>query len=239
MKENILSVPEEIIITLNVNGKVLTGMSASPFNQKELITGWLYNQKIINSLSDIKALTMDAEGEKQRVWVTLTEDSSDNLNDYNPLQTSACGGGHVRDTLFDNLKRIKRNYDMELSNVIALMKEIFQREVMFKKHGGIHCSMLAHMVKNKILVSMEDIGRSNSVDKITGWALLKNIKFKELAIFTTGRITSDMIIKAYRAEIPAIISLTTFTSRSLEIAERAGMTLGGYILKPVPALVNF
>ena len=239
MKENILSVPEEIIITLNVNGKVLTGMSASPFNQKELITGWLYNQKIINSLSDIKALTIDAEGEKQRVWVTLTEDSSDNLNNYSPLQTSACGGGHVRDTLFDNLKRIEKNYDMKLSNVIALMKEIFQREVMFKKHGGIHCSMLAHMVKNEILVSMEDIGRSNSVDKVTGWALLKNIKFKELAIFTTGRITSDMIIKAYRAEIPAIISLTTFTSRSLQIARITGMTLGGYILKPVPALVNF
>jgi len=78
-----------------------------------------------------------------------------------------------------------------ISNVTALMKEIFQREVMFKKHGGIHCSMLAH------------------------------------------------IIKAYRTKIPAIISLTTFTSRSLEIAERASMTLGGYILKPVPALVNF
>jgi len=59
--------------------------------------------------------------------------------------------------------------------------------------------------------------RSNSVDKVTGWALLKNIKFKDPDIFTTGRITSDMIINTYRAEIPAIISLTTFTSRSLEI----------------------
>lgn len=239
MKENILSVPEEIIITLNVNGRVLTKMSASPFNQKELITGWLYNQKITNSLSDIKVLTIDDQGEKQRVWVTLTEDSSGNLNDYNPLQTSACGGGHVRDTLFDNLKRIERNYDLELSKIISIMKEIFHREVMFKKHGGIHCSMLAHIERNEILVSMEDIGRSNSVDKVTGWALLKNINFKELAIFTTGRITSDMIIKAYRAEIPAVISLTTFTSRSLEIAEKTGMALGGYILKPRPALVNF
>ena len=99
--------------------------------------------------------------------------------------------------------------------------------------------MLADMEKEMILVSREDIGRGNTVDKVTGWGLFNGIDLRKTALFTTGRISSEMTIKAHRARIATIVSLTTFTSKAYEIAAKTGMTLAGHLLKPRPILINF
>jgi FdhD protein len=99
--------------------------------------------------------------------------------------------------------------------------------------------MLADMEKLDILASMEDIGRSNSVDKAIGWALLNGIDFGRTALLTTGRISAEMALKVLQAGIPTLISQTTLTSKALEIVRRTGLTLIGHVLKPRPILLNF
>jgi len=234
----LVTLPEEVILIVSINNSFITRMACSPFNYREFITGWLFNQGIINTLSDMENLTIDDNKENPRIWVTLRENASENLNNYNPVEISACSGGHIRDSLFNNLKKLERDYYIEVHKLISIMKKIFEREEMFKKHGGIHCSMLVDINKDNILVSMEDIGRSNSIDKVIGWGLINQLKLSDLAIFTTGRISSEMALKTYKAEIPCLVSLTTFTTKAFEIAQKTGMTLGGHILKPRPILVN-
>jgi FdhD protein len=118
------------------------------------------------------------------------------------------------------------------------MEQLPARTVMFQKHGGIHCSMLADMREQRVLVSREDIGRSNSVDKVIGWALLNNIDFGRAALLTTGRISAEMTLKVLHAGIPVLISQTTLTSKALEIVRRTGLTLIGHVLKPRPIMLN-
>lgn len=99
--------------------------------------------------------------------------------------------------------------------------------------------MLADMNKLRILAQREDIGRSNSVDKLIGWGLGHEIDFSRTALLTTGRISAEMALKTLYAGIPTLISQTTLTSQALAIVRQSGLALIGHVLKPRPILLNF
>jgi FdhD protein len=169
----------------------------------------------------------------------LSAEAEFRLKQYNPVQVTACSGGEVRPGLFENLSTITRSYNFTLAQAICLMEQLSPRAEMFKKHGGIHCSMLADMKEQSILVSREDIGRSNSVDKVIGWGLTNGFDFGRAALLTTGRISAEMALKVLHAGIPTLISQTTLTNKALEIVSRTGLTLIGHVLKPRPIMLNF
>jgi len=142
-------------------------------------------------------------------------------------------------TMFAGLPALSRDYEFTLAQAVTLMEQLPARARMFRRHGGIHCSMLADMKARKILVSREDIGRSNSVDKLIGWGLTQKSDFSRCAVLTTGRISAEMALKCLHARIPALISQTTLTGKALAIVRRSGLTLVGHVLKPRPILLNF
>jgi FdhD protein len=196
--------------------------------------GWLFGQSLIETPSDVSSLEINDD----QALVSLSAEAGFRLKQYNPVQVTACSGGEVRPGLFEKLPTVTRNYNFTLAQVIGLMEQLPPRAEMFRKHGGIHCSMLANMKEQCIMISREDIGRSNSVDKVIGWGLTENCDFGSTALLTTGRISAEMALKVLHAGIPTLISQTTLTSKALEIVRRSGLTLIGHVLKPQPILLN-
>ncbi|HSQ35617.1 MAG TPA: formate dehydrogenase accessory sulfurtransferase FdhD [Candidatus Binatia bacterium] len=231
----LVSLPEEVLLRITVDGRGLSRLSCSPFGQDELVLGWLFGQDLIVVAADVEA--MEIAGDQARVQLHAA--ARHRLERYHPLQVTACSGGDVRPGLFENLPLSARDYRFTLAQAIRLMEQLPSRAEMFKRHGGIHCSMLADMKRQRILASREDIGRSNSVDKVIGWGLGAGVDFSCCALLTTGRISAEMALKVLHAGIPTLISQTTLTSKALEIVRRTGLTLIGHVLKPRPILLNF
>jgi len=231
----LVPLPEEVLLQINVDERPLSRLSCSPFGQRELVLGWLFSQSLIEKQDDVCAM----EIKNDQAFVSLRAAAGPRLQQYCPLQVTACSGGDVHPGLFENLPVISRSCDLTLAQAISLMEQLPARAEMFSRHGGIHCSMLANMKKKSILASREDIGRSNSVDKVIGWGLSAGIDFSGTALLTTGRISAEMTLKVLRAGIPVLISQTTLTSKALEIVRQSGLTLIGHVLKPRPILLNF
>jgi FdhD protein len=231
----LVPLPEEVLLNITVDGRHLSRLSCSPFGQRELVLGWLFGQGLIETAADVSSMEIDSN----QAFVSLRAEAGLRLKQYNPVQVTACSGGEVRPGLFKNLPALTRSYSFTLAQAIHLMEQLPPRAEMFKKHGGIHCSMLADMKEQSILASREDIGRSNSVDKAIGWGLTEGLDFGRAALLTTGRISAEMALKVLHAGIPTLISQTTLTSKALEIVRRTGLTLIGHVLKPRPILLNF
>jgi len=231
----LVPLPEEVLLNISVDGRHLSRLSCSPFGHEELVLGWLFAQNLIVTPADVSGIEIN----DNQVFVSLSSEAGFRLKHYSPIQVAACSGGDVQPGLFENLPTVTRHYDFTLAQAISLMEQLPSRTKMFQKHGGIHCSLLADMKEQSILVSREDIGRSNSVDKVIGWGLTNNIDFGCAALLTTGRISAEMALKALHAGIPTLISQTTLTSKALEIVRRTGLTLIGHVLKPRPIMLNF
>jgi FdhD protein len=234
-ESGLVPLPEEVLLTITVDGRHVSRLSCSPFGQQELILGWLFAQNLIETVADVSGMGLD----RDQASVSLHAEAGFRLKRYNPVQVTACSGGDVRPGLFENLPAVFRSYKFTLAQAVGLMEQLPPRAEMFKVHGGIHCSMLADMKEQIILASREDIGRSNSVDKVIGWGLAEGLDFGRTALLTTGRISAEMALKVLHAGIPALISQTTLTSKALEIVRRTGLTLIGHVLKPRPILLNF
>jgi FdhD protein len=234
-ERGLVPLPEEVLLTVTVNGRELARLSCSPFGQHELVVGWLFAQGLIDGPGELCALELHND----RAIVQLDAAAGLRLRRYHSLQVTACSGGDVQPGLFENLPVVSRKYDFTLAQAHSLMEQLPLLAEMFGRHGGIHCSLLADMDTPKILVGREDIGRSNSVDKVIGWGLGAGVDFGRTALLTTGRISAEMALKVLRAGIPTLISQTTLTSKALEIVRRSGLTLIGHVLKPRPILLNF
>lgn len=231
----LVALPEEAWLTVLVDGRPLSRLSCSPFGQRELVLGFLFSQGVIRGAGEVSALRIRAD----RATVRLRPGAAARLGDGHRLPVVACSGGDVQPGLLDDLPHVRRSYEFSLAHAVSLMEQLPARAGMFKKHGGIHCSMLADMRELRILAHREDIGRSNSVDKVVGWALSRGTDFSRAALLTTGRVSAEMALKCLHAGIPTLISQTTLTSMALEIVRRSGLTLIGHVLKPRPILINF
>jgi FdhD protein len=231
----LVPLPEEVLLNITIDGRYLSRLSCSPFGHEELVLGWLFGQSLIETPDDISGMEINGD----QAFVSLSAEAGFRLKQYNPVQVTACSGGEVRPGLFENLPTVTRSYNFTLAQAIGLMEQLSPRAEMFKKHGGIHCSLLADMPDQNVLAVREDIGRSNSVDKVIGWGLTKGFDFGRAAILTTGRISAEMALKVLHAGIPTLISQTTLTSKALEIVRQSGLTLIAHVLKPRPILLNF
>jgi FdhD protein len=174
---------------------------------------------------------------KMRVW--LDGEYSERFAALSPSQSSSCGGGTFNTRLFGTMRPLYRPYDLDLGQLKSLARAMVERAEMYKTHGGVHCALLAERKSGRILVSREDIGRNNAIDKVVGWGLGEGVDFAGILLLVTGRVSSDMILKCYRAGISTMVSLTTATSLAFDIALRTDLTLICHVLKPKPILINF
>lgn len=226
LKHTDSSLPSERAITVYLNNKLLTTFMATPVQIKELVVGFLYSENIIIAPSELTNISVNQNSRKAQVWV---ESNIKELDLRTRTITSGCGRGltFLCPSDIEGLKPLNSDTVIEYDGVIKLSKEMIATATLYKQSGGMHSVALCNA--EEIISFSEDIGRHNAVDKLIGDALLRGLDLAGKILLTTGRISSEMLLKSFRAKIPLIGSLTSPTDLSVELAEKLGITVIGYI----------
>ena len=221
------AVVREFPLTIILNDQELVTMLCSPAEQKELAVGFLYSEGLIESREEIKNVTLH-EG----TGVVRVETESGNELDrealFNRLITSGCGRGASFYSATDVTgKKVESLLQVSVGEILALTREFQHRSETYRATGGVHSAALCDTTS--ILVFSEDIGRHNAMDKVFGQCLLKGIATDDHLVITSGRISSEILLKVARRNIPVLISKSAPTSLGVRMANELGVTLVGFV----------
>jgi FdhD protein len=216
----------ETPVSLTVNANVWLTFMCTPVNLEALAVGFLYNEGIIEKMDEVVDVRVCEHGDNVDVWLNHDVEQPASWR-----RTSGCTGGV---TAVDLLAKPNVSFDgnqlkVQPDAIGKLVEMLFEVQSLYRETGGVHTSALSD--GEKILISTEDIGRHNTLDKIAGLCLMNNIRPETRILITTGRISSEMLQKAARMNAPILISRTSPSSLSIEMAERYGITLIGYARK--------
>lgn len=213
----------EFPLQIVVNGSELVTILCTPLKLNVLVAGFLYNEGIINSLKDIAMMRVCEEDYVADVRLV----SKDYVLPTRRMLTSGCGGGASFIEQRDSLARLEPQLKVGPEDILALMKQVYQKAEMHQRGGGVHASALCD--EKNVIVLCEDIGRHNTLDKIKGECLFMDIPTRDRILVTTGRISSEMLLKAGRMEVPVIVSRSAPLTRAVSLAEKLGIAVVGYV----------
>jgi FdhD protein len=218
------SVTVERALTIFLNAQeIVTAMTINDYPDY-LAIGYLLNQNMLLPDDEITAVDYDKELSTVVVRTKRKTDYEKKLK--KKVQTSGCAQGTVFGDLMEALETIALpKAELRTSWLYALTHKINTTPSLYLEAGAIHGCVLAQ--EDKPLVYMEDVGRHNAVDKIAGWMFKEKIGAADKIFYTTGRLTSEMVIKTVRMGIPILISRSGFTAWGVELARKANLTLIG------------
>ena len=220
-----LPVVAERPLTIYLNGQeIVTAMSLGD-HIRELAVGFLYNQNMLSADDVITDIDIDLDID---VVVVRTEKQTNYESKLKKkIRTSGCAQGTVFGDIMDRFEQISLNPDVRLSvsQLMALSKTINTAPSLYLKAGAIHGCVLC--TPERPVAYVEDIGRHNAVDKIAGHMFLNDISGHDKVFYTTGRLTSEMVIKTVIMNIPILVSRSGFTEAGVRLAREAGLTLIG------------
>lgn len=216
-------VTEEIPLTIEINGNEVATLLASPTGLEDLVLGFLFTTGLIPDASAVGSITID-----DRLWkaaVTTTAEGLGHELAFKRVYTSGCGRGIVFSTSLDLINRVKLppGFTVNASLILDLMKTLLTSSEEHKKTGGVHSAALADTTG--AIITADDIGRHNAVDKVVGVALKQGVAFPESLLFTSGRISSEILGKVLRCRIPIIVSPGAPTNQAVKLAREANLTL--------------
>ena len=216
----------ETPVSLTVNGEVWITFMCTPVDLEAMAVGFLYNEGIIEKMAEVEDVRVCEHGDNVDVWLTHAAEQPTSWR-----RTSGCTGGVTAVDLLakPNVSLNGNRLKVQPEAIGHLVEMLFEAQSLYRETGGVHTSALSD--GEKILLSAEDIGRHNTLDKIAGLCLMKNIWPETRILITTGRISSEMLQKAAQLNAPILISRTSPSSLSIEMAERYGITLIGYARK--------
>ena len=209
-------------LTVYVNGTRFLTLLCTPVKLEALVIGYLWMEMVIGDVREIQ--TLDVSPVDGRVDVTL--DHPVDLPTERIL-TSGCGGGitfRIDHRLFP---RLSSRLQVSATQLAARMRDLFASAVLYKASRGIHGAALAD--PEGLLLVAEDVGRHNAVDKIKGEALLRGISTADRILLSTGRVSSEMLLKAARMGVPIVASRTSPTEMAVGLAEQLNITVCGYV----------
>ncbi|MGM0560751.1 MAG: formate dehydrogenase accessory sulfurtransferase FdhD [Pseudomonadota bacterium] len=212
-------------LTLYLNRQEVVTMMTIGDHPEYLAVGYLLNQNMLHLDDRIMAIDHDPELDVVVVRTERETDYEDKLK--KKVRTSGCAQGTVFGDLLEKLDEITLSTDHELrtSWLPELTRKINGIPSLYLKAGAIHGCVLCS--QDRPLVYMEDVGRHNAVDKIAGYMFLNAISSADKIFYTTGRLTSEMVIKTVQMGIPILVSRSGFTAWGVELAQQAGLTLIG------------
>lgn len=213
----------ERLVSIFVNGQELATIMCSPCLQDALALGFLANEGVIESLDDVRAVHICPSGACVDVWLRSAS--------FEPprrmILTSGCGGGVTFNDLSQTFEPLHSDLRVTPERLWYLMDQLNQSAALYQRARGVHTANLSD-ADRRLLVA-EDVGRHNTVDKLCGLALQQNVETRDRILLTSGRISSEMITKARRMEIPIVASHTSPTSLSMALAKEWNITLIGYL----------
>jgi FdhD protein len=218
--ENVLhEVVEEVPIALFVNGRHAMTAMMSPVQLEDFVTGYLFTEQIIKGVDEIESVRI----ETNRISV-ITKNLFKVLG---PKKTILSGcGGSVSYIDAEKLPKIKSGFVISIEQINASVREVLSSDL-HRTTGGIH--VVALLDTEKVISVSEDIGRHNAIDRVIGHGLRAGIDFSRTFVVSSGRISSEMVRKCLIANIPVIISRSATTTLSVEIAEKTGLTIVGFV----------
>ncbi len=219
------SVVYERPLTLFLNGQEIVTMMTIGDHPDYLAVGYLLNQNMLRPDDEITGIDHDEELDIVVVRTARETDYEEKLK--KKVRTSGCAQGTVFGDLMERFDDVKldRAAVLKTSWLYTLTKTINTMPSLYLKAGAIHGCVLCEA--DRPLVYMEDVGRHNAVDKIAGYMFQKGIGPRGKIFYTTGRLTSEMVIKTVQMQIPILISRSGFTAWGVDLARQAGLTLIG------------
>jgi FdhD protein len=225
-------------IDLLVNSEPLVNIICLPNDLKELAVGFLFSVGIINSIEDIKGIKVEEIENKIHVELEDSIDFTVQNLDLNPVSRvidTTCGISSpwrnlIKKTLEGSKEAIKTREHIKIKAEIIFnsIKEMQKHTTLYRETGGCHGAAIFDL-KGNLLGCKEDIGRHNAIDKVIGELLLKKYDFNDIFLASTGRLTGDSVLKAIRAKIPIVISLSAAIESGIRLAFSYGITLVGFV----------
>ncbi|HKJ52763.1 MAG TPA: formate dehydrogenase accessory sulfurtransferase FdhD [Gammaproteobacteria bacterium] len=214
----------ERALTLYLDRREIVTLMTLGNHPELLILGWLRNQRMIEDIEAIRAIQVDWEIESAAI---VTYEGVDNLDARleRKTVTTGCGQGTVFGDLMEDIDDIRLTAPrLKQSSIYALLKALNEYNEVYKNAGAVHgCALCSE--DQGIELFIEDVGRHNAVDAIAGHMWLNDIGGEGKLFYTTGRLTSEMVIKVALMGIPVLLSRSGITAMGLEIAQRVGVTL--------------
>lgn len=212
-------------LTLFLNGREIVTMMTIGDHPDLLAIGFLLNQGMLQADDRITGVDYDDDIDTVVVRTERQTNYEDKLK--KKVQTSGCAQGTVFGDLMHEIRAVKLSAEarVKTSWLYALTKKINTEPSLYLKAGAIHGCVLCR--EDVPLVYMEDVGRHNAIDKIAGYMFVNGITPDDKIFYTTGRLTSEMVIKCVKMRIPVLVSRSGFTAWGVELAVKAGLTLIG------------
>ena len=209
-------------LTIHVNGAKFLTLLCSPIKLEALVVGYLWMERVIEDHAEI--IRLDVSPVDGRADVTLARPVT---LPTERILTSGCGGGitfRIDHRLFPRLSSMLR---VAPETLALRMKDLFAAAIHYRASRGIHGAALSD--GERLLVVAEDVGRHNAVDKVKGEALLRGIPTEGRILLSTGRVSSEMLLKAARMGVPLVASRTSPTEMAVALAEQLNVTVCGYV----------
>ena len=217
------SVVEEFPILLNVNGRELATLIASPHDLRFLVAGFLRLQGLVEKVEDFDLLSVCTDFGIARVQI-----KAELPEKLKPVLTSGCGTGITFTIPWaqegKNRSTAFRRFTPE--SIFAMMDALAKKAEGYRSHGGIHSAAVGD---ERTFLFSEDLGRHNTIDRIAGEALLRNIDLTGMMLVTSGRISTELVAKASLIGLELIASRTSPTDMAVKMADEVGITIAGYV----------
>ncbi len=225
-----IAIPAERGLTIYVDRRELVTLMTLGAHPEWLVLGWLRNQRLVDSADEIESITVDwevgAAAVRTRHGIAAIE-----ARTARRVVTTGCGQGSVFGGLLDEVDRIALPPDacLRQSDLYRIVRQIREQDSVYKQSGSVHgCALFRG---SQLLLFVEDVGRHNAVDTIAGWMWLQETAVRGDEVFyTTGRLTSEMVIKSAQMGIAVVVSRSGTTQMGLELAERVGLCAIGRAL---------
>ncbi|PLY06222.1 MAG: sulfurtransferase FdhD [Arcobacter sp.] len=217
---------DESRISIYLNGEKTISMMCIPKNQEAHAVGFLMSENVISNIEDIKSINISEDGLRVDIEAIVDESSLENLYKEKTL-VSGCGGG-VTGNIAGNVEIPFNQVSMEVKaeTISSEIKKFYEDSELYLLTGCVHKAML--YLEDKTTVTAEDIGRHNAIDKVVGLCKLRGLDTTKSVLFVSGRLSSEMVVKAVMHKIPIIVSRTAPTHLGVTTAHTHGLTLIGF-----------
>jgi FdhD protein len=223
----------EMRLRIAVDGADVVELMCSPHRVNALVLGFLYHEGMIDGLDDVASMRVCLPDALAEVWLTRPAPPLPARR----IVTSGCTGGVSFGAYLEELDRLRLPADTVRvipERVYVALRQLYDHSALYNQSGGVHTSILIDptspaVPSSGVLAVGEDIGRHNTLDKLRGEAFLRDIDTSGKMIVASGRISSEMLIKAALMGVPIVGSRTSPTQLAVTLAERLGLTVIGYI----------
>ena len=213
-------------LTLYLDKREIVTLMTLGHAPEALVIGYLRNQRLVDSIDDIASVQVDWDTESAAVTTHSKISFSEKLEKR--TVTSGCGQGTMFGNLMEEIDQITLRKDVFLkdADLFVLIEKVRKHETIYKQAGAVHgCALCT--TAGEILMFVEDVGRHNAVDAIAGFMWLDAIDGSDKVFYTTGRLTSEMVIKCAQMRIPFLVSRSGLTKMGHDVAKKVGMTMLG------------